>query len=158
MNVKPEIDVIRLETFPPYQISLLADRIARRTAAIARDHDGLNLSHWRVLAAVGEAPGRTANDVVAVTPMDKGIVSRAVKSLIDMKLLSRKASQEDGRVGHLYLTAKGMRRYAAMAGEVRGVEKRLRACLTDEDWSVLSDLLRRLNDHVRDGALEKKSP
>ena len=152
MNVKPAIDVIRLETFLPYQISLLADLIARQTAAIAKVHDGLNLSHWRVLAAVAEAPGRTANDVVAVTPMDKGIVSRAVKSLIDMNLLSRKASRDDGRIGHLHLTAKGMRRYAAIAADVRGVERRLRAALSDDEWSALGGMLTALNEAATQSA------
>lgn len=158
MNVKPAIDVIQLEAFLPYQISLLADRIARQTAAIAKAHDGLNLSHWRVLAAVAEAPGRTANEVVAVTPMDKGIVSRAVKSLIDMNLLSRKASREDGRVGHLHLTAKGMRRYAAIAADVRGVEKRLRATLTDDEWSALGGMLTTLNEQARTGVPIPQTP
>lgn len=144
MHVKPENKAIRLESFLPYQITLLADRIARQTAAVARRHDGLNLSHWRVLAAVADKPGRTANDVVAVTPMDKGIVSRAVKSLIDMNLISRKSSKEDGRIGRLFLTAKGARRYHSMADEVRKVDETLMAALSESECEDLRNLITRL--------------
>ncbi len=149
MDVKPEIDAIQLDRFLPYQISLLADITAKRTAAIAKRHEGLNLSHWRVLAAIAEKPGRTANEVVAVTPMDKGIVSRAVNNLIDMKLVSRKASQEDGRIGHLFLTRKGMRQYSSMAAEVREVDEEFRSALSSEECKHLSRILKTLITNAR---------
>ncbi|MEM8985784.1 MAG: MarR family winged helix-turn-helix transcriptional regulator [Pseudomonadota bacterium] len=144
MDVKPAPSVIELDAFLPYQITRLADQIARRTAAIAKRHDGLNLSQWRVLAAVAERPGRTANEVVAVTPMDKGIVSRAVKSLIEMNLISRKASKKDGRISRLFLTVKGRRSYDAMAAEIRGVDETLRAPLSQQEYAHLQDMLQKL--------------
>lgn len=139
MAVKPppsfpdEDGVIRLADFLPYQISVLAHRIARETAAIVSRHEGLNISQWRVMAAVAETPGRTANEVVAVTPMDKGIVSRAVKALLDKGMLERRASAADGRLGHLFLTAKGQRKYALLATEIRRIETALLAALPDAD-------------------------
>ncbi|HCH63077.1 MAG TPA: MarR family transcriptional regulator, partial [Deltaproteobacteria bacterium] len=39
--------VLRLDHYWPYQITVLADRIARRTTRIVKAH-GLNLSQWRV--------------------------------------------------------------------------------------------------------------
>ena len=73
--------VLELTAYWPYQITVLADRIARRTSRVVKEH-GLNLSQWRVMAAVAEVPGRTSVEVVTVTPMDKGIVSRATKALL----------------------------------------------------------------------------
>ncbi|MEM9170541.1 MAG: MarR family winged helix-turn-helix transcriptional regulator [Pseudomonadota bacterium] len=146
MEVKriPDPDPIVLSDFLPYQVTRLADRIARRTAAVAKAHDGLNISHWRVLAAVAEAPGRTANAVVAVTPMDKGIVSRAVKTLIDLRLLTRKASTEDGRLAHLFLTARGARAYASMATEVRAIDDALSASLSGAEKRAFLATLEKL--------------
>ena len=89
--------VLELTEYWPYQITVLADRIARRTSRVVKEH-GLNLSQWRVMAAVAEVPGRTSVEVVTVTPMDKGIVSRATKALLNMGLLRREASQLDGRI------------------------------------------------------------
>ena len=148
MDVNQKEQAIRLSDFLPYQVTLLAHRVARRTCAIAKQHDGLNLSHWRVLAAIADTPGRTANEVVAITPMDKGIVSRAVKSLIDMNLVSRKASNEDGRIAHLFLTAKGRRRYEAIAAEVSRLDDFLRAALSPEESETLQRALARLIDVV----------
>ena len=93
---------------------------------------------------MAEQPGRTANDVVSVTPMDKGIVSRAVKGLLDMELLTRVASQDDGRLGHLYLTEKGERRYDVIAAEVRKVEDDLLAAMSEKEQRALGPLLARL--------------
>lgn len=68
--------VINLNDFLPYQLVVLADKIDRRTAKIARERGDLSLSQWRVMAAVAGKAGTTARDVVAATPMDKGIVSQ----------------------------------------------------------------------------------
>ncbi|WP_323761925.1 MarR family winged helix-turn-helix transcriptional regulator [Maricaulis sp.] len=114
-------DVIRLNEYWPYQVTVLADRIARQTSAIVKREAGLNLSQWRVLAAIAEAPGRTAVEVVTVTPMDKGIVSRATKALLEAGLVVRRASQADGRVSHLYLTGKGRGVYAQLRQSVEAV-------------------------------------
>lgn len=105
-QTKETTTVLTLANYWPYQVTVLADRIARQTASIVRRYD-LNLSQWRVLAAVADGPGRTSVDVVNMTPMDKGIVSRATKALLEMGLLRREASQKDGRVSHLYMTDLG---------------------------------------------------
>lgn len=149
MKVHPEKtgvqgSAISLASHLPYQITLLAHRIARRTSAILGARTGLNLSQWRVLAAVAEAPGRTANEVVAVTPMDKGVVSRAVKSLLEMRLLARKASDEDGRLSLLFLTAKGRKTYGALAAEIRTIEDDLLGALSDDEARALRGLITRL--------------
>jgi len=149
MNVKRNIKPIHLASFPPYQISLLADQLARKNAAIAKSHNGLNLSQWRVLAAIAEAPGRTANEVVAVTPMDKGIVSRAVKNLLELQLIERKISNNDGRLGHLFLTEKGLSQYQSMAKQIRVLEKQLMAVLTDQEKAIFLTTLEKLNEKAK---------
>ncbi len=109
--------VLKLDQFWPYQVTVLSDRIARRTSAIVKKH-GLNLSQWRVLAAIAEKPGRTAVDVVAMTPMDKGIVSRATRAMLDKGLVERVASQSDGRISHLHLTVDGNQLYQMLIPQV----------------------------------------
>ncbi len=144
--VKEKNDVIALDAFVPYQISVLADLIARRSAAITKSC-GINLSQWRVLAAVADRPGRTANEVTSVTPMDKGIVSRAVKGLLELGLLIRNASQEDGRLAHLFLTPKGRRTYTKLASEIRKIETHMSMSVPKKNWAQMSSLL---NDIVKD--------
>ena len=132
--------VLELTEYWPYQITVLADRIARRTSRVVKEH-GLNLSQWRVMAAVAEVPGRTSVEVVTVTPMDKGIVSRATKALLSMGLLRREASQLDGRISHLFLTDAGMQRYRGMFPEVEDIIRRAQEGLSSAEQDQLSQQL-----------------
>ncbi len=117
--------ILRLDQSWAYKVTVLADLLARRVTAIVQEASGLNLSQWRVLAAIGDQPGRTASEVVKITPMDKGIVSRGVTSLAQKELITRRASETDGRLSHLYLTETGEAIYQAI------VEKLHRAGLID---------------------------
>lgn len=109
---------IKLSTFWPYQVSVLADQISRHTVRIAKEEAGLNLSQWRVLAAVAEKPGRSSASVVAVTPMDKGIVSRAVHTLIDLGLITKTTDHGDKRRYALTLTSTGNAHYSSIAARL----------------------------------------
>lgn len=111
--------VFALEQDWSYKVTVLADLVARRVTSVVQRVSGLNLSQWRVLAAIADKPGRTASDVVDVTPMDKAIVSRAVASLVERDLLRRTASQNDGRSSHLQLTDNGYTLYNEIVSEMR---------------------------------------
>lgn len=97
-----------------YKVSVLADQVARRVGEVVRRVSGLNLSQWRVIAAIADRPGRTASEVVAITPMDKGIVSRATATLVERGLVQRRASSSDGRLSHLFLTNDGEDAYQSI--------------------------------------------
>ena len=142
--------VLRLAEYWPYLVTVLSDRIARRTTKIVKEQARLNLSQWRVMAAIGEVPGRTSREVVQVTPMDKGIVSRATKALLSQGLIFRAASQEDGRVSYLYLTEKGTVVYKRLIPEVEGVLKRAGEALSEADQSQMSALLSALMSVIPD--------
>ena len=77
----PPPQVLQLASYWPYLVAVLSDRVARRITRIVKAH-GLNLSQWRVLAAVADVPGRSSTEVVSLTPMDKGVVSRAGRVLV----------------------------------------------------------------------------
>lgn len=104
-------EALVLENAWTYKIAVLADLISRRITRTLQDVSTLNLSQWRVLAAIADRPGRTASEVVAVTPMDKGLVSRAAASLVADGLIERRASSADGRLSHLHLTPLGQATY-----------------------------------------------
>ncbi len=132
MSEKP---IMELEGYWPYQVIVLADLVSRHTQSVLKAHGSLNVSQWRVLAAIGEKPGRTAAEVVTVTPMDKGIVSRATATLVEDGLVSKKADPDDRRRSELFLTPKGKHQYQAVATALTGainaldVPERLNAVL-----------------------------
>ena len=109
---KPHIE---LDNFWPYQAVFLADQISRHTLSVVKAEAGLNLSQWRVLAAVAEKPGRAAAEVTSITPMDKTIVSRAVNSLIALGLVTKMSDASDKRRSSLTVTASGKDIYVKVA-------------------------------------------
>ena len=139
-KTSPTDHILKLSSYWPYQITVLADRIARRTTKIVKE-EGLNLSQWRVLAAIADVPGRTSVDVVTITPMDKGIVSRATKALLTMGYIRREASQSDGRISHLHLTKSGTLLYQTLIPEVEGILQRAVGCLSTQQQQGLSQKL-----------------
>ena len=150
----PEINqkkhhILKLSSYWPYQITVLSDRIARRTSSIVKAN-GLNLSQWRVLAAIAEVPGRTAREVVTITPMDKGIVSRATKALLTGGFIRREASQLDGRISHLHLTDAGNDMYQILIPQVEAILKRSAECLSDGDQEELGKKLEALISVIPD--------
>lgn len=141
--------VVTLDQFWPYLVTVLSDRIARRTAQLIKAH-GLNLSQWRVLAAIAEVPGRTSAEVVAITPMDKGIVSRATKALLARGSVRREASQTDGRLSHLHLTPSGEQLYNEIMPLVQEVTELASAELSAERQAQLCRELAALIEVIPD--------
>lgn len=142
------MEVIELESFLPYQLVLLADQVSHQTSAIAREYGNLNLSQWRVMAAIADQPGASAQRIVALTPMDKGIVSRAVKTLIDLQLVVRKSSESDGRISHLFLSAKGENLYAIISAQVRAFSTTMERELSQQERETFIKMLRKLSESL----------
>jgi DNA-binding MarR family transcriptional regulator len=131
-----------------YQTVRLADKVSRLSLAAARAEAGLNLSQWRVLAAVADQAGRSATEVVAMTPMDKGVVSRSVETLVKAKLLKKQLHPRDGRRVILTLTARGAKIQQKIAQRIQHEVSKVEA----PDFNSLHfvDLLRRANKAIRD--------
>lgn len=139
---------ITLAEFWPYKTVFLADQIGKFTRSVARETANLNLSQWRVLAAVAEKSGTSAADVTHVTPMDKTIVSRAVQSLITLGLIEKSPDAHDKRRMNLHATHKGTKVYKDIAAQ-------LNTALTpnlnqDKDakqfLNLLNDFIARMDD------------
>ena len=150
MKQTTDSKIIRLDDYWPYLVTVLSERISRRTSRIVKENAGLNLSQWRVMAAIGEVPGRSSADVVTITPMDKGIVSRATKALLEQGYVVREASQTDGRISYLYLTDKGQKMYDTLVPLVEGVLHRADEAISATEQRQLCSQLRDLMTVIPD--------
>ncbi len=122
---------LRLSEFTPYRIVALGRRMSEELGRAYRK-EGLTIPEWRVLAAIGGAPVIAARDVVAMTPMDKMAVSRAVNSLEGKGLVLREQSG-DRRVSALRLTEEGEIVYQRVANIALIYEQKLLHHLSDAD-------------------------
>lgn len=141
----PAQEPLRLETFLPYRLAVLAHRISR---AIARRYEAefdLSIPEWRVMALLAQQPGLSAAEVAARTPMDKVAVSRAVASLAGAGRVSARPDAEDARRQKLALTPRGLAIYRRIVPMARALEARLLDGFTVAERQALLAMIARLD-------------
>ena len=136
---------MKLHEFTPYRLSVLTNRISSLIARAYTDRFGISIPQWRVIAVLGEESGLTATEVVRRTAMDKVAVSRAVQGLVSGGRVRRLASQQDGRIAKLRLTAKGQRIYDEITPLALGYEDAVLEPLTRVERGYLDDIMRKLS-------------
>ena len=149
MSNTSDTPVLKLEESWAYQVTVLADIVSRRMSELVGAHSDLNLSQWRVMAAIADEPGRTASQVNEVTPMDKGIVSRSARTLIEKGYAERRPSNTDGRAGHLHLTTAGQNVYGHIVEALSTTGADGRRCLDDLQNEHVRELLKMVIDRYQ---------
>ena len=137
----PERDILDLEHFLPYRLSVLSNRISQDIARLYADRFGLGITEWRVLAVLGRRDDLSAREVAERTAMDKVAVSRAVASLLAAGRITRDTHDEDRRRSVLDLSEEGQRVYAEVAPAALAYERRLLSNLGTEDRTALARLV-----------------
>ncbi|MEQ1489532.1 MAG: MarR family winged helix-turn-helix transcriptional regulator [Terricaulis sp.] len=142
-------DLLVLEDFLPYRLSILSNRVSRAIAARYADTFGLTIPEWRIIAVLGRQPGLTAKEVAEATEMDKVAVSRAVAKLVESKRVAARADKDDARKQLLALTAQGESVHARIAPIALASEQRLLAALDGREREQLDALIDRLLDAAK---------
>lgn len=139
-------DVLDLEHFLPYRLSVLANRISHGFGRLYEEKFDLKLPEWRVMAVLGRRPGITAREVAEFTAMDKVAISRAVARMMQMGRLTAEADSTDGRRQKLVLSAAGLAVYREIIPMAKRIEAALTEGIADGDLAVLDKLLTRLSN------------
>jgi len=137
-------DLLVLENFLPYRLSILSNRVSRAIAARYAKTFDLTIPEWRIIAVLGRRPGLTAKEIAEATEMDKVAVSRAVARLVGAKRVQARADDEDARRQILALTSQGESVHARIAPIALAAEERLLRTLDTRERRELDALLDRL--------------
>jgi DNA-binding MarR family transcriptional regulator len=137
-------ELLILEDFLPYRLSILSNRVSRAIAARYAETFDLTIPEWRIIAVLGRRPGLTAKEVAEATEMDKVAVSRAVAKLVAARRIAVRADAEDARRQILSLTSQGESVHARIAPIALESEQRLLAPLTAREREQLDVLIKRL--------------
>jgi len=137
-----------LDSFVPYRLSVLTNRVSGAIARHYSERFDLSVPEWRVIAVLGQAPGLSAREVAQRTAMDKVQVSRAVQSLLAAKRLTRTAHLQDGRVAHLSLSARGQAIYDEVVPLALSLERQFLSVLGPGEQKSLDTLLTKLSRHM----------
>ncbi|MEM7472602.1 MAG: MarR family winged helix-turn-helix transcriptional regulator [Pseudomonadota bacterium] len=131
----------QLSGFLTYRISRLHQKLNSQATKILAAKVGVTLNQWRMIAFIGGAETVTASELVRYTAMDKGLVSRNVKSLIQDGLVASTGDGKDSRVHLLSLTPKGKKVFDLALPTMRKRQKQLQSNLSDDDVKRLRDML-----------------
>lgn len=138
-----------LNEFFPYRLAVLAEEVSLAVAEVYAGRFALTRQQWRVLAALAEAPGMSANEIAAYSTLAKMQVSRAVAELEAKGLLARAADAEDRRNNRHRLTPAGRALLKRLVPLVREREAALLAGFSAEERAALEALLARVGAQAR---------
>lgn len=135
---------LRLETYLPYRLNVLADRLTQALEHLHEQRFGIGTPEWRVIAAIGQFGTLTAKQVGQHTHMHKTKVSRAVAELERRTFIDRRVNEEDHREAFLSLTEAGQRIYDEIAPLAIEFARRLAEGLDDHEHRALDRVLAHL--------------
>ncbi|MBW8310399.1 MAG: MarR family winged helix-turn-helix transcriptional regulator [Rhizobium sp.] len=142
----PDRDILDLEHFLPYRLSVLSNRISQDIARLYADRFGLGITEWRVLAVLGRHHDIPAREVAERTAMDKVAVSRAIASLQAAGRIERQVRRDDRRHSMLRLSPAGRAIYDEVAPMALTYQRRLLEGLSSEERAALDRLLTRMEE------------
>lgn len=135
---------LRLESFLPYRLNVLATVMSEALARIYEDRYGFGIPEWRVLATLGQYGRLSAKAVGQHSRMHKTKVSRAVAELERLGLIAREPNAQDKREAFLSLTKAGRATYDDLVPRALAFSDALEAALTPGDRAALDAALLKL--------------
>ena len=137
-----------LARFLPYLLSITSNAVSGRIAQEYRQHFGLSVPEWRVMAVLGDSGSLTQRDLTQRTLMDKVAVNRACKVLEERGLATRTPNAQDGRSHHLDLTDEGRVMWGQIMPLALEMERRVFAGFSAEEIAQFRALLERVRAQV----------
>lgn len=133
-----------LRQFVTYRISRVQAKLNAQASRILREASGITLNQWRIIALIGAA-GQTQSSVLSKdAALDKGLLSRNLKTLIESGVVKSATNAGDHRVQSLSLTQKGAEIFEKTLPVTRVRQSKLRAGLTDKELRIFHKVL----DHL----------
>lgn len=141
-------DTVALDRFLTYRLHQVAKLSDRASADAYAAELGLPVGEARCLAAVGRFAGVSVVELAARANMHKGPASRAAQSLVERGLVSKHASQTDGRGVVLNLTPAGRKLWARAMDLIARRNEEIFGCLSSSERRQLGAMLDRLIAHA----------
>ena len=141
---KPHEAPLKLETFLPYRLNVVASLVSQALSRIYSERYGIGVPEWRVLVTLGQYGMMTGKSIGAHSHMHKTKVSRAVALLEKRKLVTRRANRADLREAFLALTPAGRAMYDDLAPIALDFANRLSEVVDTADRAAFERAVDRL--------------
>ncbi|MCG6902345.1 MAG: MarR family winged helix-turn-helix transcriptional regulator [Rhodobacter sp.] len=139
-----DIGALPLHQFLTYRISRVQAKLNAQATRLLRQTSGITLTQWRVIALVGAAGKTRLSDLAKEAALDKGLLSRNVKTLVRQKVVAAQMDDADHRAQILSLTPKGQEIFERTLPVTRARQQKLREGISEDDLRAF----RRVLDHL----------
>ncbi len=141
----PQID---LERYVPAFFSWISNKLSRGASQHYLNTFNVGIETWRCLVLLAISDSITAQQISRVLGMDKGSVSRCLKTMQERSLIRLELDQADGRIRIAVLTQEGRDLHNQMIGMALDRERAFLSVLDKSEVEVLIGLLRRLHENL----------
>lgn len=120
-----------------------------RTALAARllDH-GFYAGQDQIMLALSQADGQTPGQLAAKLGVRPPTITKTINRLQAQGVLDKRASEEDARQAHIFLTERGREAIRAIEKSVRKTEKQAFRGLDKKEQKTLAKLLARVEGNL----------
>ncbi|WP_238368227.1 MarR family winged helix-turn-helix transcriptional regulator [Mesobacterium pallidum] len=135
-------EILDIDHYAPFLLNVVSSAWGRKTSAIYRRDFGLGLTDWRVISMLNIEPGITASRICDVVRLDKGAVSRSLKTLDDLGHLDSEQPSGDPRKRLWRLSEQGQLVHGRIMAVALGCEAELVSGITRDDLATTLRVLR----------------
>ncbi len=144
-DLKREQVELGLQSFLTYRLARVHAKLNTQAAHVLREHAGLTLTQWRIIALLGVTGEATSTTLTRSTAIDKGLFSRNLRTLVDAGLVVVKPDRRDQRQHTLCLSAKGRSVYQRTLPIMRARQSFLLGCLSPKERDAVFSALDKLS-------------
>lgn len=108
---------------------------------------GLTVQQWRVIRTLAAGDARSAKELSEICVLMPPSLSRILKNMIDKGLIEQ-IKDKDARRRTVQITAAGLEKYNAMAGQAEEIYARIEAAFGKAKMEQLLDLLIEIREAV----------
>lgn len=151
-----DLPVMDLSNYIPALLTSLNNKLSAGASACYREHFGIGVVEWRVLAMLAVEDNIPANRICQVVGLDKAAVSRTLQALEKKGYISSLSDKEDARRMVLSLTPAGHALYTDVWKVASQREQLLLATLSPDEISAFVKTLNEM--HAQLDAVNAVSP
>lgn len=136
--------------FAAYRIERVHTHLAAQGLRVLRARCELTLRQWWVIADMAELGPETPTDLAQLADIDKGLLSRNLKSLADLGYVRLVRSREDRREQLISLTDQGWAIYRRMMPVMRARNLKMTIDVGDDEFDLFLSVLDRIETACQD--------
>lgn len=144
MPTREQESDLPLQQFLTYRFSRVQAKLNAQATRLLRAQAGITLIQWRIIALIGAAGRSRSSELSRHAALDKGLLSRNLKTLIADGLVTACDDDTDNRAQNLALSPRGRQLYDATLPVMRARQRALRGALDPRELACLYSALDKL--------------